>query len=69
MKTPASSKQSTGTHRIVLSGNRVVVIDTKDLSDRARKDLIGICVANSQTPDALLANLRKVPGVLSATFG
>ena len=69
MKTPASSKQSTGIHRIVLSGNRVVVIDTKDLSDRARKDLIGICVSNSQTPDALLANLRKVPGVLSATFG
>jgi hypothetical protein len=69
VKTPASSKQSTGTHRIALSGNRVVVIDTKDLSDRARKDLIGICVSNSQTPDALLANLRKVPGVLSATFG
>ena len=69
MKTPASSKQSTGIHRIALSGNRVVVIDAKDLSDRARKDLIGICVANSQTPDALLANLRKVPGVLSATFG
>jgi hypothetical protein len=45
------------------------VIDTKDLSDRARKDLIGICVANSQNPDALLANLRRVPGVLSATFG
>ena len=69
MKTPASSKQSTGIHRIALSGNRVVVIDAKDLSDRARKDLIGICVYNSQTPDALLANLRKVPGVLSATFG
>jgi len=69
VKTPASSKQSTGIHRIALSGNRVVVIDTKGLSDRARKDLIGICVANSQTPDALLANLRKVPGVLSATFG
>jgi len=69
VKTPASSKQSTGIHRIALSGNRVVVIDTKDLSDRARKDLIGICVSNSQTPDALLANLRKVPGVLSAAFG
>jgi hypothetical protein len=69
VKTPASSKQSTGIHRIALSGNRVVVIDTKDLSDRARKDLIGICVSNSQTPDALLTNLRKVPGVLSATFG
>jgi hypothetical protein len=69
VKTPASSKQSTGIHRIALSGNRVVVIDTKDLSDRARKDLVGICVANSQNPDTLLANLRKVPGVLSATFG
>jgi len=69
VKTPASSKQSTGIHRIALSGDRVVVIDTKDLSDRARKDLIGICVANSQNPDTLLANLRKVPGVLSATFG
>jgi hypothetical protein len=69
VKTPASSKQSTGIHRIALSGNRVVVIDAKDLSDRARKDLIGICVSNSQTPDALLANLRRVPGVLSATFG
>jgi hypothetical protein len=69
VKTPASSKQSTGIHRIALSGNRVVVIDAKDLSDRARKDLIGICVANSQNPDTLLANLRKVPGVLSATFG
>jgi hypothetical protein len=69
VKTPASSKQSTGIHRIALSGNRVVVIDTKDLSDRARKDLIGICVSNSQNPDTLLANLRKVPGVLSATFG
>jgi hypothetical protein len=69
VKTPASSKQSTVIHRIALSGNRVVVIDTKDLSDRARKDLIGICVANSQNPDTLLANLRRVPGVLSATFG
>ncbi len=69
MKTSASSKQSTGIHRIHLSGNRVVVIDTKDLSDRSRKDVIGICVANSQDPDTLLANLRKVPGVLSATFG
>jgi hypothetical protein len=69
VKTPASSKQSTGIHRIALSGNRVVVIDAKDLSDRARKDLIGICVTNSQNPDTLLANLRKVPGVLSANFG
>lgn len=56
-------------HRIYLSGNRVVVIDTKDLSDRSAKDLIGTCVANSQDPDTLLANLRKIPGVLSATFG
>jgi hypothetical protein len=69
VKTPASSKQSTGIHRIALSGNRVVVIDAKDLSDRARKDLIGICVANSQDPDTLLANLNRIPGVLSAHFG
>ncbi len=69
MKTSAPSKQSTGIHRIHLSGNRVVVIDTKDLSDRSRKDVIGICVANSQDPDTLLANLKKIPGVLSATFG
>ena len=64
-----TSKQSTGIHRIHLSGNRVVVIDTNDLSDRSRKDVIGICVANSQDPHALLANLRKIPGVLSAHFG
>ena len=70
MKTSAQSKQSTRfMHRIYLSGNRVVVIDTKDLSDRSAKDLVGISVANSQDPDTLLANLRKVPGVLSATFG
>jgi hypothetical protein len=69
VKTSAPSKQSTGIHRIHLSGNRVVVIDTKDLSDRSRKDVIGICVANSQDPDTLLANLKKIPGVLSATFG
>jgi hypothetical protein len=69
VKTSASSKQSTGIHRIHLSGNRVVVIDTKDLSDRSRKDVIGICVANSQDPDTLLANLKKIPGVLSAHFG
>lgn len=69
MKTSAPSKQSTGTHRIHLSGNRVVVIETKDLSDRARKDLIGTCVANSQEPKTLLVNLKKIPGVLSATFG
>jgi hypothetical protein len=69
VKTSAPSKQSTGIHRIHLSGNRVVVIDTKDLSDRSRKDVIGICVANSQDPDTILANLRKIPGVLSAHFG
>lgn len=45
------------------------MIDTKDLSDRSRKDVIGICVANSQDPDTLLANLKKIPGVLSAHFG
>jgi hypothetical protein len=69
VKTSAPSKQSTGIHRIHLSGNRVVVIDTKDLGDRARKDLIGTCVANSQDPETLLVNLKKIPGVLSATFG
>lgn len=69
MKTSAPSKQSTGIHRIHLSGNRVVVIDTKDLSERSRKDLIGTCVANSQDPETLLVNLKKIPGVLSATFG
>jgi len=68
MKTSASSKQSTGVLRIYLSGDRVVVIETKDLSDRARKDAIGICVTNSQEPETLLANLKRVPGVLSASF-
>jgi len=66
MKTSASSKQSTGTLRIHLSGNRIVVIEAKDLSDRARKDAIGICVTNSQAPETLLSNLKRVPGVLSA---
>jgi len=69
VKTSAPSKQSTGIHRIHLSGNRVVVIDTKDLSDRSRKDLIGTCVANSQDPETLLVNIRRIPGVLSAAFG
>jgi hypothetical protein len=64
VKTNAPSKQSTGIHRIHLSGNRVVVIDAKDLS----KDIIGVCVANSQNPEVLLANLRKIPSVLSARF-
>jgi len=68
MKTSASSKQSTGVLRIYLSGDRVVVIEAKDLSDRARKDAIGICVTNSQEPETLLANLKRVPGVLSASF-
>ena len=68
MKTSAPSKQSTGIRLITLSGNRVVVIDTNDLSDRSRKDVIGVCVANSQDPDMLLANLKKIPGVLSAHF-
>lgn len=68
MKTSASSKQSTGVLRIYLSGDRVVVIETKDLSDRACKDAIGICVTNSQEPETLLANLKRVPGVLSASF-
>lgn len=68
MKTSASSKQSTGTLRMHLSGNRIVVIDTKDLSDRSRKDVIGICVTNSQAPETLLVNLKRVPGVLSASF-
>jgi hypothetical protein len=77
MKTPTSS---TGIQRIYLSGgwpetisggrsNRFVVIETKNLSDRSASDLVGICVCNSQDPDTLLANLRKIPGVLSATFG
>ena len=68
MKTSASSKQSTGVLRICLSGNRVVVIETKDISDRARKDAIGICVTNSQAPETLLANVKRVPGVLSSHF-
>jgi hypothetical protein len=69
VKTSASSKQSTGVHRIHLSGNRTVVIDTKDLSDRSYKDVIGICVTNSQAPETLLVNLKRIPGVLSANFG
>ena len=66
MKTSASSKQSTGVLRIYLSGDRVVVIETKDISDRARKDAVGICVTNSQAPETLLVNLKRVPGVLSS---
>jgi hypothetical protein len=30
--------------------------------------VIGICVTNSQAPETLLANLRRLPGVLSAHF-
>lgn len=66
MKTPESAKRSTATLRISLSGNRSVCIDINDLSDRAHKDVIGICVMNSQTPETLLANLKRVPGVLAA---
>jgi hypothetical protein len=75
-----TSAPSTGIQRITLSGawpettaggrsNRFVVIETKNLSDRGASDLIGVCVCNSQDPDTLLANLRKIPGVLSAHFG
>ena len=52
--------------RISLSGNRSVCIDITELSDRAHKDVIGICVMNSQAPETLLANLKRVPGVLAA---
>jgi len=77
MKTNAPS---TSIQRITLSGawperieggrsNRFVVIETKNLSDRGASDVIGVCVCNSQDPDTLLANLKKIPGVLSAHFG
>ena len=66
MRTSGSSKQSTGTLRIALSGNRTVVIEAKDLGDRQRKDVIGICVTNSQAPETLLVNLKRVAGVLAA---
>lgn len=66
MKTNESAKRSTGTLRISLSGNRAVLIDIKDLSDRAHKDVIGICVTHSQEPETLLANLKRIPGVLAA---
>lgn len=64
-KTPTGDP-STAMLRISLSGNRAVLIDIKDLSDRAHKDVIGICVTNSQAPETLLANLKRVPGVLAA---
>lgn len=63
MKTPVSAQR-----RINLSGNRVVIIDTKDISDRGEKDIVGTCVSNSQDPVALLANLKRIPGVVSAKF-
>ena len=62
-KTPASTQR-----RINLSGNRVVIVETKDISDRGEKDIIGSCVANSQDPVALLANLKRIPGVISAQY-
>lgn len=65
MKT-LGSKTSTAMLRISLSGNRSVCIDINELSDRAHKDVIGICVMNSQAPGTLLANLKCVPGVLAA---
>ena len=62
-KTPASTQR-----RINLSGNRVVIVETKDISDRGEKDIIGSCVSNSQDPLALLANLKRIPGVISAQY-
>jgi hypothetical protein len=62
-KTPASTQR-----RINLSGNRVVIVETKDISDRGEKDIIGSCVSNSQDPAALLANLKRIPGVISAQY-
>jgi hypothetical protein len=62
-KTPASTQR-----RINLSGNRVVIVETKDISDRGEKDIIGSCVSNSQDPAALLANLKRIPGVVSAQY-
>lgn len=61
-----TSKKSTAALRISLSGNRSVCIDITELSDRAHKDVIGICVMNSQAHETLLANLKRVPGVLAA---
>lgn len=61
-----TSKKSTAMLRISLSGNRSVCIDITELSDRAHKDVIGICVMNSQAHENLLANLKRVPGVLAA---
>jgi len=63
VKTPVSAQR-----RINLSGNRVVIVETKDISDRGEKDIIGSCVSNSQDPVALLANLKRIPGVISAQY-
>lgn len=68
MKTPGSAKPSTATLRISLSGDRAVLVSYSSLDERAHKDVIGICVTNSQAPDRILANLKRVPGVLSACF-
>jgi hypothetical protein len=46
----------------------VVIVETKDISDRGEKDIIGSCVVNSQDPVALLANLKRIPGVISAQY-
>lgn len=62
-KTPASTQR-----RINLSGNRVVIVETKDISERGEKDIIGTCVSQSQDPVALLANLKRIPGVISAQY-
>jgi hypothetical protein len=62
-KTLASTQR-----RINLSGNRVVIVETKNISDRGEKDIIGSCVSNSQDPVALLANLKRIPGVISAQY-
>jgi len=62
-KTPALTQR-----RINLSGNRVVIVETKDISDRGEKDIIGTCVSQSQDPVALLANLKRIPGVISAQY-
>ena len=64
---PAKTLASTQ-RRINLSGNRVVIVETKDISDRGEKDIIGTCVSNSQDPVALLANLKRIPGVISAQY-
>jgi hypothetical protein len=66
-QSPAKTLASTQ-RRINLSGNRVVIVETKDVSDRGEKDIIGTCVSQSQDPVALLANLKRIPGVISAQY-